>query len=151
MLTCGAWLRVFQGLRLGRFVRLVLVYRHPLDVANSLIRRGNIDTVSRGFALWFSYNSQALSCVTDSQVPCLVVSFERVFSQPGPVRRSLSRFIGTEIDKATYDSFVEPGLVHAGLTDTEAPGAVAGDQPAVNLLRRLKRLEQQSLPQDGWD
>lgn len=146
MLTCDRWFEVIQELELGRIVKVILVYRHPLSVAISMIKRGNIETVSHGLALWFLYNQRVLESIEKYPFPCLVFSFERIFEDPLSVLSNLAQFVGTEIDRETFDDFVSPDLVRSDFVKSDMKLDIRCDDKVTELLERLTALEARNFP-----
>ena len=56
--TCLTWHMWRQ--HLPQNTQVVYVYRNPMSVANSLLKRGNIDNLDQGLLLWNLYNERAL-------------------------------------------------------------------------------------------
>jgi hypothetical protein len=140
-LTCDRWLAVLRDLELEHIVRLIFVYRHPLSVALSMIKRGNIEIISHGLALWYLYNQRALDCISESCLPCLVLSFENVFENPSSVLADLSRFAGKAIDQEIFDGFVSPSLVRSDFAKLSKSFDTCCDRKVTDLLERLTALE----------
>ncbi len=74
-LTLEPWLDELRDLNLLTKVRVVYIFRTPLSVANSMVRRGNTDLES-AIALWTTYNHVALQAVDQHRTPCIYTSFE---------------------------------------------------------------------------
>jgi len=144
MLTCDKWFAVIQELGLEKIVRIILVYRHPLSVAISMTRRGNIGTISHGLALWFLYNQHAVEFMEESLIPCLVLSFERIFDDQRSVLSDLSQFVGVDIDKETFNEFVSPDLVRSDFRNSDMNLDIRCDDKVTKLLERLSVLETRS-------
>jgi hypothetical protein len=68
---------------------VILVFRHPIQVAKSLNKRDNIP-ISVGLALWQVYYTQALAYTRD--LPKLSIQHDRLMSQPVEVWRQLHDF-----------------------------------------------------------
>lgn len=57
-----------------------LIFRNPVAVANSLMKRGNTSTLEQGFALWNQYNKRALPI--RKQFKTTVIQYEDLLEQP---------------------------------------------------------------------
>ncbi len=95
---------------------VVLVYRHPVEVAKSLARRKEFG-VPRGIHLWVAYNRLAIE---NSRGLCRVVVSDAALVHDGPVTvrhiYEQLRACGVAVPRvATLDdleSFIDPGLRH---------------------------------------
>lgn len=96
---------------LGR-VLVVIVLRHPLEVADSLRRRDGFD-LEHGVALWERYTLGALAAA--SSLPAAIVQQEDLMAEPLEVAGRLSRWLrsnglASETNDARIESLVDPSL-----------------------------------------
>ncbi|HLI72821.1 MAG TPA: hypothetical protein VKU86_03000 [Acidimicrobiales bacterium] len=118
---------------LGDRVATVVVFRHPVEVAESLQRRHDLP-VSFGLALWERYNRLVLQHA--ASMPVLTTSYDALVGDParwaGDVRRYLEA-VGMRLPDppgaGDLTGFVDAGLRHSsherGSLDGAPPGAAA--------------------------
>lgn len=82
-LTLPLWLQAMKN------SIVILVFRHPIQVAKSLNKRDNIP-ISVGLALWQAYYTQALAYTQD--LPKISIRHDRLMSQPLEVWQQLYNF-----------------------------------------------------------
>lgn len=96
---------------------ILFVYRHPIEVAQSLVRRKEFG-VARGLHLWMAYNRLAIE---NSRGLCRVVTSDAALIQDGPgevlrIHQELEERCGVGVPrKATLEdvnSFIDPTLRH---------------------------------------
>jgi hypothetical protein len=128
---------------------IVLVRRHPQDVAKSLSRRNSFP-VSLGLALWERYLRTALAVCRGHRV--LAVSYDRVLDDPLAVvdqTRTVLAGFGVQLDAAaepeTIRDAVDPRLRHHNAKDARLSPA----QQA--LWNALSGLDDASAPFGGID
>ena len=102
---------------LGPRLAAVIVFRNPLEVAESLQRRHGF-TPSFGLALWERYNRLLLSHaaglpVLVSRYDDLMTDADRWTEQVGGFLAGLGMAIGTPTVDGAVASFVDPGLRHS--------------------------------------
>jgi hypothetical protein len=118
---------------LGPRLAAVVVYRNPLEVAESLERRHGL-TTAFGVALWERYNRLLLA--HSAGMPVLVTRYDDLVSDPSAWLARARDFLGdlgmavpAALDTGTVEEFVDPGLRHSRHRRAElvdgAPGAVA--------------------------
>lgn len=101
-LTLPVWLPFFSD------VKIVFLYRNPLDVAESYVRRQRY-TFQGGLALWEYYNIRALNCAAN--LPTSFIGFDelvrdgdlsvsRVINELGLDRKSLINNASTRMDES---------------------------------------------------
>jgi hypothetical protein len=137
-LTLPLWLR---ALRLRPL--LIVVHRHPLEVARSLAVRDGFEK-TRALALWEEYNRTLLA--NAEGLPALVVSYEDLVRDPVAVAKRASEFLAqlgvrTDFDEQTVVSCVDQRLRHStyGDSDLKADPDVTDEQRS--LVRLLRSLE----------
>lgn len=99
---------------------VLIVYRHPLEVAKSLVRRKEFG-LSRGLHLWMAYNRLAIE---NSRGLCRVVTSDAALVRDGwgEVKRihdglkACGVAIPREPTQADVESFIDPSLRHHQLT-----------------------------------
>ncbi len=113
MLTCSQWFEVMTNANADSRLKIIFVYRNPLNVSISMLKRKNIGTISHGLALWFLYNKKSLNFIEETKIPCFTFSFERLITEPSYLLPSLSQFTGIQIKPEIYDEFFSPTLVRS--------------------------------------
>lgn len=146
-LTLPFWLPV-----LDREVAIVLVRRHPLEVAESLRTRHDFP-VALGLALWERYVRSALSATAGR--PVCVTSYEQLVADPAAWCRTVEEFLrarGAEtatVAAADIRATVRPDLRHAAFSaaSLEAEPVVSAEQRAVYAaLEELRTPEEAFTP-----
>lgn len=113
MLTCQQWFKAFEATKLDRKLKIIFVYRHPLNVALSMQKRGNIEDMTHGLELWYLYNQTAINFLKNKQLPCLVFSFENLMQHTSSVVSNLAKFAEVTIEPNIYNQFVDRTLVRS--------------------------------------
>lgn len=113
-ITLKTWLKL-----LDNEPAILFTYRHPLEVAKSLVRREPGFSIERGLRLWIVYNMRAIQ---NSKGLCVVRSSNnKVLADPlGETKRismELTSKCGLvepprEITQEDVDKFVDPNLQH---------------------------------------
>ncbi len=104
------WERVFT--RFNIQPTMILVLRHPMEVAKSLHKRNGLDLL-KGHLLWLVYNRKALAACKDHEH--MLITYDQLLADPVTVLDSaarLSAFSGTSPMDKTQDilSLVRPEL-----------------------------------------
>lgn len=86
-----AWRNEFD--MLGLKENIIIVFRHPFEVAKSLKQRDNMN-FSYALKLWFYYNLSLLFCIADRDVPVLFLNHEKYFNAKKEQINNLEKFIG---------------------------------------------------------
>ena len=134
-LTMPFWLRVAE-----MQPAVVLVHRHPLEVAGSLAKRDELPAAV-SVALWERYNRAALASATG--MPAFVTSYDRLLSEPATVAAELLDFLqplGFRVDSRSREavvSFLDPSLRRSNRVEL----ADAIDSSQLTLLKALADLE----------
>lgn len=127
------------ALDLGFSMRVVVVFRNPLDVVRSLARVWNLP-VSQGLRLWFYYMLTVFETV--DRHPCLFIQYDDFLEEPEAGAKRLAAFLGTsETDlPPQVRAIVRPGLRHSRSSLEEL--AAMADADVVALYQRcLARLD----------
>ncbi len=99
----------------------LFVYRHPLDVLLSLIRRGDLENLgSEGVESWFVYNSKIMDFVERNRESTVLSHAYSVTDQFEEFGRILTRKFGLDLhfDGSILNSLYHPEeLKRTGLTD----------------------------------
>jgi len=99
------WKRVFA--RMNCDVQYVLCLRHPLSVANSLLKR-NKSPIQKGYLLWLSYN---MSIVTESQdLRLIALDYDQLMESPIAHIQSLAEQLGFTADMELANQFANEFL-----------------------------------------
>jgi len=136
------WRRIFA--RLGLDVAHVLVYRHPLSVAQSLLVRDGFDPV-KSCLLWFFHMQEAIAATRDA--PRVFVSYDRLMDDAPAQLRRMAAALGLPWDAQVMAEaeryareFLDNRLRHGRhvLDDTAAdPAVIAPVTRAARLLDDL--------------
>ncbi len=123
----------------------IIVYRHPLEIAASLLRRNNMPA-ERGLALWEYYICHALNASMD--MPRIFINQEMVMQNPIlEVQHLYSNLMGAGVRRLEmpYEqeilSFVNPALNRAKVMANKLPLTLSAHQ------QHLVQLMQHGLPQ----
>ena len=145
MLTCDRWYRAFKAAKLDKRLKLILVYRNPLNVALSMQTRGNVKDISHGLDIWYLYNQTLLNFLQKERLSCFTFSFENLTQETPMVMSNLSKFTKIEIIPEIYHQFVEQRFVRSQGTSLDFNKSIQNRQDIKNLLSQLVSLESQSL------
>lgn len=112
------WNKVFKQLDCA--VHYVLCVRHPLSVANSVLKR-NKTPIKKGYLLWLSYN---LTIVTESINTALIaIDYDQLMEAPNETLRLLSTQLGLEINPGIANKFsndfLDQDLRHSKFTEVD--------------------------------
>lgn len=88
---------------------IIIVFRHPFEVAKSLQKRDNMNFIY-ALKLWFYYNLSILYCVKDCTIPVLVLHHEDYFTSKIKQINKLENFIGYKNNKT--EDLVDISLRH---------------------------------------
>ena len=130
----------------------VLVFRHPLEVAESLQRRHDMP-LSFGLALWERYNRLLLAHAR--AMPVHVSSYDDLVGDPvgwsGSVRGALAE-LGVEVranpDPSDVRRFVEPELRHSSYPRPALADAPAGVTTVYDVLVTMRGFHPRFAPPD---
>lgn len=99
------WKLVFA--RMNCEVQYVLCLRHPLSVANSLLKR-NKSPIQKGYLLWLSYN---MSIVTESQdLRLIALDYDQLMESPIAHIQTLAEQLGFTADMELANQFANEFL-----------------------------------------
>ncbi len=93
---------------LGLEENIIIVFRHPFEVAKSLQQRDNMN-FSYALKLWFYYNLSLLFCIADRNIPVLFLNHEKYFNERKEQIRKIEKFIGRDNSK---EDLVDIALWH---------------------------------------
>jgi hypothetical protein len=143
-ITLNTWLSLIDGpdnahsnaISYNALPAILFIYRHPLDVAASLVKRKYTGvTVAKGLKLWYVYN---LNAIQQSYDLCrVIVSHKRLLQQPKleleRIYHELLHDCGVGVRRRGQDgfavNFVDLSLVHS---------QVGSEEQACDLIRRSK-------------
>lgn len=77
---------------------IIVVFRHPFEVAKSLQKRDNMN-FTYALKLWFYYNLSILYCIKNCTIPVLVLHHEDYFTSKVKQINKLENFIGYKNNK----------------------------------------------------
>lgn len=138
------WKLVFA--RINCEVQYVLCLRHPLSVANSLLKR-NKSPIKKGYLLWLSYN---LSIVTESQdLRLIALDYDELMDSPLSHIQNLAVQLGLSVDLVSADQFVneflDKDLRHTNFNES----ALANDPDCPSLVTIAYTLFKKMLTSDN--
>lgn len=99
----------------------LLLFRHPLAVLDSLIRRGDVEIRRRrvlGLRSWLAYNELLLDFALRNRPHCLVVDIDAVIRAPSALLTGLEARFGLRLAPAPFDTVFSPNEL---LQDPPAP------------------------------
>ena len=111
----------------GQEISAVLLLRHPMEVARSLMVRDGI-ALGRGLLLWLEYSLAALKVA--ERVPTIVVSYENLLSDWKYVVEKIRTLPGgesltfSEVASKEIEIFLDSGLRHHHVRDDGMPQLV---------------------------
>ncbi|HEY0891601.1 MAG TPA: glycosyltransferase [Cellvibrio sp.] len=138
------WKLVFS--RMNCEVQYVLCLRHPLSVANSLLKR-NKSPIRKGYLLWLSYN---LSIVTESQdLRLIALDYDQLMESPLSHIQNLAEQLGLSVDLALADQFanefIDKDLRHTNFDES----ALANDPRCPGVVTKAHALFKKMLASDN--
>lgn len=119
MLTCSQWFKAFKATKLDKKLKIILVYRNPLNVALSMQTRGNVENIAHGLDVWYLYNQTAVDFLKKEQLPCLTFSFESLTQNTNVIMSNLAKFIEVDLKPEVYHQFIEQKLVRSQSKNSE--------------------------------
>lgn len=133
------WKLVFA--RMNCEVQYVLCLRHPLSVANSLLKR-NKSPIQKGYLLWLSYN---MSIVTESQdLRLIALDYDQLMESPITHIQFLAEQLGftanMELANQFANEFLDKELRHTSfdesalVNDPRCPAVVAKAHALLNKM-----------------
>ncbi len=90
---------------------IIVVFRHPYEVAKSLQKRNNINFIY-GLKLWFYYNLSILYCIAGSDIPVLILKHEDYFNKKTIQMNKLEKFIDYDDINKEAVNFIDISLRH---------------------------------------
>lgn len=81
---------------------VIMIVRHPLEVANSLLRRDKID-LRKGLLLWLAYNHDAF--VAGHDHPHFLVTYDQLLADPIMVLANLQKRLGITYPKPLQEAY----------------------------------------------
>ncbi len=120
--TLPSWLEIAR--ELGIEVKVALIFRNPVDVAQSLNARDGL-AIAEGFDLWHRYNQLGEAYTRDT--PRIVVDYEDLRASPDVVVDRLVNFMG---DTATFDQAAAQSVApsaSARRAGTDAAGDISAE------------------------
>ncbi len=138
------WKLVFT--RMNCEVQYVLCLRHPLSVANSLLKR-NKSPIKKGYLLWLSYN---LSIVTESQdLRLIVLDYDQLIESPVSHIQNLAKQLNLSVDPVLVDQFanefLDENLRHTNFDES----ALVNDPNCPSLVAKAHLLFKNMLAADN--
>ena len=136
-LTFRFWQTLLPGLK------AVIVFRNPLDVAYSLIRRNRFST-QRGLALWQQYNQIVLEQTERSER--LFIRYESLLSDPKREIRRVLEWLQVPVDEQRLKQstqLVKPELRHHHTGDLSALRNDPNFGHVWDLFQKMERLSEE--------
>ena len=126
---------------LGGPLATLVVFRNPVEVGLSLLRRSKI-AVLAGVAMWERYNRLILEHARG--LPTYVARYEDLVDDPDTWCERIGSFLcqygvldESHVDAAAVEDFVESGLRHSRLGREDVIGDFAGVLPVLDVLEDL--------------
>jgi sulfotransferase family protein len=121
---------------------IVLMYRHPFEVADSFARRNGL-SAPLALALWERYNRAALDSAAG--LPTLVLRYERLVRNPAAAQSELQAFLRDRgLELAATSPAGASSVIDPALRRSDRPPADSGErlsEPQTALLEALKEAE----------
>ncbi len=120
----------------------IIAYRHPLEVAASLAKRGDMPEAPALFC-WLSYTVEALLSAID--YPHSIIHYDDLLSEWQPQMERISKELKIDWPTAPNDaaheinSFLSPNLRHHKFSEAELPEAIS------QCLKQLQKPSQKAL------
>ena len=126
-LAGGPWRDAMQSV--GQRPAAVVLLRHPLEVAHSLLSRDGI-ALERGLLLWYDYTLSALEIAAG--LPAVLVSFPQLLEDWRAVIARIRTLPGAQaLDPAraaaAVEAFLEPARRHQRASGDQAPAGEVGE------------------------
>lgn len=121
-LTLRFWRQIVPDLR------VVICVRNPLEVAQSLRRRGDLIGIPL-FLLWLTYYRELLSAIPPQQ--CVVTHYESYFQDPTTELRRVANRMGMEVPAGVVTracAYITDDLRHHRTTTTELSATNVPDE-----------------------
>ncbi len=113
--------------------RVIVMVRHPLSVARSLIRRGDAFTLSEALTLWETYHSLLHSYLEQLELTHMVIEYERFVRAPFSWVVPLFRFLDIPVDyqgvRAVFTQVMAPLQTVDAHPDTAASSSTPNHPP----------------------
>jgi predicted O-methyltransferase YrrM len=124
--------------------RYLFVYRHPVDVVLSLLRRGDFDdqpSLASGLAAWRLYNGKIKTFFERNREKCLLAPIDGLIGDfPGFCQR-LEQRLELRVDPAALDQLYHAAEMHTTPLPEEADGVLQRLFPdAVSLYEQMNEL-----------
>jgi len=146
MLTCEHWLRNIKKMGLIDCVKILFCYRNPVSVSLSMMKRGNVETISHGVAVWYTYNNVALKTLKKYRVPTMFISFEDLISDHERISDDLSSFLNIKIEKQTLGKLFSRNYVRS-MTELNTDEFGKYDPKVKGLIDEIEKYSHSST---GW-
>ena len=112
---------------LGMEEHIVMVFRHPYEVAKSLVIRDNLNFVY-ALKLWFYYNYSALCSIAECDTPVLVLSHDDYFTAYDEQIKKIENFLHWTGTNRNLDKIIDPSLRHHNVSGVgEGVNSVLGE------------------------
>ncbi len=85
-------------------VEYVLCLRHPLSVANSLLKR-NKTPIAKGYWLWLSYNLAVISALEDGRF--FALDYDELMEQPNEKIVALAKYLNLAVNESLVATFTK--------------------------------------------
>lgn len=100
-----------EFIKFGLTENIIVVFRHPFEVAKSLQIRDNINFVY-ALKLWFYYNFSILSYISNTDAKVLVLNHENYFLTKDQQIKKLEKFINCPKENNDGKKFINCNLRH---------------------------------------
>ncbi|MCI9078950.1 MAG: hypothetical protein HFH68_08510 [Lachnospiraceae bacterium] len=140
-ITEPVWRKEIQ--KCGLEENIIVVFRHPFEVARSLQKRDNMNFIY-ALKLWFYYNLSILYCIADSGIPVLVLNHENYFNEKSKQISKLENFIQYSGVNNKASDFVDISLRHNVAGSIDKPVSSGLENMVFELYRYLIALSDSS-------
>jgi hypothetical protein len=140
MLTMQLWIEAIEELKMLGNLKIIFIYRNPISVATSMLKRGNTETLSHGLALWFIYNRICLNSLEENKLSFFVCSFEQIIESPSLVFGNLSNFLSFHLDRDKIGDFLSLNLVRSSCENELEIMENFFDNKITDLFKKLSNL-----------
>ncbi|WP_197085549.1 glycosyltransferase [Cellvibrio sp. pealriver] len=137
------WKKVFS--QFDCEIHYVLCLRHPLSVANSVLKR-NKTPIKKGYLLWLSYNLAIVTELANTRI--IAIDYDQLMEMPVDKLQILARELGLEAQPEMVNrfasEFLDENLRHTTFTEVDLqddPQCPAEVISAYSLMKGLTQLD----------
>lgn len=110
-LTLWPWIRCLRYNNKDKNIKIILCYRYPGDIAKSMLRRGNKESIHDQFKILAStYYDRAMKALIMADIPFLPVNFDNLINDTENTFSKVSKYLNYELNDLSFiDSSVSKG------------------------------------------